>query len=99
MSRQSARSGLRPDQKPAELSPSMGNYSCRQRGSLPVVIRCFSHRKYRPKIWNMSACDGGQFRFHCLQKDMNAVAFGFGRNLNPGKGSGRDEFYRIRKEI
>ena len=39
MFRQSARSGLRPDQKPPELSPAMGNYSCRQRGSLPVITR------------------------------------------------------------
>ena len=39
MSRQSARSGLRPDQKPPDLSPAMGNYSCRQRGSLRVITR------------------------------------------------------------
>jgi hypothetical protein len=39
MFRQSARSGLRPDQKPPDLSPAMGNYSCRQRGSLPVFTR------------------------------------------------------------
>ena len=39
MLRQSARSGLRPDRNPTELSPTVGNFNCRQRGSLVVATR------------------------------------------------------------
>ena len=57
MFRQSARSGLRPDQKPPELSPAMGNYSCRQRGSLPVITRLTLPKGCHP--WNHAQPSAG----------------------------------------